>query len=105
MSFTRRDLWIAMALALLALLDVAALAPALDARAAALTFYDDGYYYFQIARNLARGAGFTFDGIHATNGFHPLWLLLQAPLFRLFGRRGAAAGGADPEAVLPPPPR
>ena len=59
--------------------------PRSTARAAALTFYDDGYYYFQIARNVARGAGFTFDGIHATNGFHPLWLLLQAPLFRIFG--------------------
>ena len=46
------------ALALLAFLGVAALAGALDARTAALTFYDDGYYYFQIARNGARGAGF-----------------------------------------------
>jgi hypothetical protein len=75
---------VSVALALLAFLDVASLAPVLDARAAALAFYDDGYYYFQIARNLARGGSFTFDGIHATNGFHPLWLLLQAPLFRLF---------------------
>jgi hypothetical protein len=73
------------ALALLAFLDVAVPAPALDRDLAAATFYDDGYYYFQIACNLARGAGFTFDGIHATNGFHPLWLLLQAPLFRVFG--------------------
>src|SRR4029450_1725379 len=72
------------ALALLAFVDVAALAPLSDARVAALTFYDDGYYYFQIARNAARGAGLTFDGIHATNGFRPLWLLLQVPLFRVF---------------------
>ena len=39
----------------------------------ALTF-DDAYYYFEIARNLADGAGSTFDGINETNGYHPLWL-------------------------------
>lgn len=37
---------------------------------------DDAFYYFQIARHLARGHGSTFDGIHLTNGYHPLWLLL-----------------------------
>lgn len=42
---------------------------------------DDGYYYFQIARNLARGAGSTFDGINPTNGYQPLWLILLVPLF------------------------
>lgn len=42
---------------------------------------DDGFYYFQVARNLASGAGFTFDGLNPTNGFHPLWLFLITPLF------------------------
>lgn len=42
---------------------------------------DDGFYYFQVARNLAAGQGFTFDGINPTNGFHPLWLFLITPLF------------------------
>ncbi len=42
---------------------------------------DDGFYYFQIARNLAAGHGFTFDGLSLTNGFHPLWLFLITPLF------------------------
>ena len=42
---------------------------------------DDGFYYFQVARNLASGLGFTFDGLNPTNGFHPLWLLLITPLF------------------------
>ena len=37
---------------------------------------DDSYYYLQIARHLAAGDGFTFDGLNPTNGFHPLWLLL-----------------------------
>jgi 4-amino-4-deoxy-L-arabinose transferase-like glycosyltransferase len=39
---------------------------------------DDAYYYFQIARNLVAGQGATFDGETATNGFHPLWLLIAA---------------------------
>jgi len=42
---------------------------------------DDGFYYFQVARNLAAGQGFTFDGLNPTNGFHPLWLFLITPLF------------------------
>jgi hypothetical protein len=33
---------------------------------------DDGFYYFQVARNLSSGHGFTFDGINPTNGFLPL---------------------------------
>jgi len=42
---------------------------------------DDAYYYFTIARNMLNGDGVTLDGIHANNGFHPLWLLLILPLF------------------------
>ena len=33
---------------------------------------DDMFYYLQIARNIARGAGATFDGETLTNGFHPV---------------------------------
>ncbi|MEZ5141768.1 MAG: hypothetical protein R2726_04510 [Acidimicrobiales bacterium] len=47
----------------------------------ALTF-DDAYYYFGIARNVAAGKGSTFDGINATNGYHPLWLALAVPVFK-----------------------
>jgi hypothetical protein len=43
---------------------------------------EDGFYYFQIARNVAAGLGSTFDGVHATNGYHPLWLAVLVPLFR-----------------------
>lgn len=43
--------------------------------------YDDAYYYFEIARHIAAGAGSTFDGISQTNGYHPLWMLLILPLF------------------------
>jgi len=38
--------------------------------------YDDSFYYFTIARNIAHGLGSTFDQIHTTNGYHPLWLLI-----------------------------
>jgi hypothetical protein len=45
---------------------------------------DDGYYYLQIAWHIAHGHGFTFDGIHLTNGFHPLWQLVLVPFFWFF---------------------
>lgn len=50
-------------------------------RAPALGTQDDGFYYYQIARNLARGAGSTFDGTNPTNGYQPLWLVLLVPIF------------------------
>ena len=44
---------------------------------ALLSFYqDDAFYYFQIARNIAAHHFSSFDGIHPTNGYHPLWMLL-----------------------------
>lgn len=46
---------------------------------------DDAFYYYQVAANIAHGAGATFDGISRTNGFHPLWLLLNIPVFALKG--------------------
>ncbi len=50
---------------------------------------DDAFYYFEIARNIVGGQGCTFDGIVATNGFHPLWMLCILPVFAL--------GKANPE--------
>jgi len=47
-------------------------------------FTDDAFYYAQIARNIVSGKGVTFDGLHETNGFHPLWLLLLLPIYTLF---------------------
>ncbi len=49
---------------------------------------DDAFYYFQIARNIVTGHGSTFDGIHATNGYHPLWLLILLPIFKFFSVGG-----------------
>ena len=40
----------------------------------------DTFYYLDIARNIGRHASFSFDGQHATNGFHPLWQLLTGAL-------------------------
>jgi hypothetical protein len=50
---------------------------------------DDMFYYLSIARSIAEGRGATADGENATNGFHPLWLLVLVPLFN-------ATGGGTP---------
>ncbi len=44
---------------------------------------DDAYYYFKVAQNITEGHGATFDGINATNGYHPLWMLINIPIFAL----------------------
>src|SRR5512135_943029 len=44
---------------------------------------DDAYYYFKVAQNISEGRGSTFDGLHPTNGYHPLWLLVCIPIFAL----------------------
>ena len=46
-------------------------------------FWDDGFYYLQIARNVADGVGSSMDGLNPTNGYHPLWLLGLVPIFWL----------------------
>src|SRR5512143_1347726 len=44
---------------------------------------DDAYYYFKVAQNISEGHGSTFDGMHPTNGYHPLWMLICIPIFAL----------------------
>ena len=44
---------------------------------------DDAYYYFKVAQNISVGLGSTFDGINLTNGYHPLWMLINIPIFAL----------------------
>ncbi len=39
---------------------------------------DDAFYQFAVARNLARGQGFTVDGVHAAAGVQVLWPVLLA---------------------------
>lgn len=48
-------------------------------------FIDDAFYYLLIARNFAETGVPTFDGIHATNGFHPLWMLMLAAMYKVAG--------------------
>jgi hypothetical protein len=50
-------------------------------------FEDDFFYYLVIARNLVHQGVSTFNGIQPTNGYHPLWLLINTLLYRIFGDR------------------
>lgn len=44
---------------------------------------DDAYYYFKVAQNISEGHGSTFDGTSLANGYHPLWLVVNIPIFAL----------------------
>lgn len=48
-------------------------------------FFDDFFYYIDVARNWTAGRGSTFFPNEPTNGYHPLWFLWLAALLRLFG--------------------
>ena len=60
--------------------------------------HDDAFYYFGVARRWSRQGFPTFDGIDATNGYHPLWQWLLSVWSRAisdpgsFARTGAAFG-------------
>ena len=49
---------------------------------------DDAFYYYETAQRFALGQGITFDGLHAANGFHPLWFFFSAVAFTFV--RGSA---------------
>ena len=53
-------------------------------------FADDSYFYLQVAWNFARGMGSTFNQVMPTNGYHPLWMLVCAAVFRVVPERGLA---------------
>jgi hypothetical protein len=53
--------------------------------------HDDTYLALRVAQGWAEHGFPTFDGLHRTNGFHPLWGLLLAGLARVF---------SDPLALL-----
>lgn len=61
------------------------------------TWSDDFYYYLKTAMNVVAGKGSTFDGSIATNGYHPLWMLL---LIALVGVTGSGLGALAPLAVI-----
>ncbi len=52
-------------------------------------FEDDFFYYVVVARNVVHHGVSTFNGVQPTNGYHPLWLLINALLYRIFGDREA----------------
>ncbi len=52
---------------------------------------EDAYYTLTVARNIARGVGFSVDGHTLTNGFQPLWAIVTAPIFMLAGSSNEAA--------------
>lgn len=45
---------------------------------------DDAFYYYVIAHNILEHGHSSFDNIHATNGYHPLWQALCLPIFYYF---------------------
>lgn len=48
----------------------------------------DSFYYHTVARNFAQSGVPSYDGIHPTNGFHPLWQGALAGLYWVCGRTG-----------------
>ena len=56
-------------------------------------FAEDSYFYFQVAWNFARGKGSTFNNIMPTNGYHPLWMLVCAAVFKVIPDKGRALVG------------
>ncbi len=44
----------------------------------------DSYHYLAIARKALESGIYTYDGVHVTNGFHPLWQYSARGLFTLF---------------------
>ncbi len=58
---------------------------------------DDFFYYAQVAQNLALHGRSTFDGIHLTNGYHPLWLLVLTLITKLTG----VGGVLNPSSIFP----
>jgi hypothetical protein len=53
--------------------------------------YEDAFYYFQTARNVALGNGSESSGGILHNGYHPLWMLACTPFFKI----------ASPDPYLP----
>ncbi len=52
-----------------------------SSRALVSRVFDDTFYFLKIAQNATSGGRASFDGIHSTNGFQPLWLLVLLPLY------------------------
>ena len=77
--FFIRALTVAVALALLALV----FRP--DGHVYDMPLTEDGYYALSVARNLAAGHGLSIDGVTLTNGFQPLFTIIEAGAFAMAG--------------------
>jgi hypothetical protein len=77
--FFIRALTVAVALALLALV----FRP--DGHVYDMPLTEDGYYSLSVARNLAVGHGLSIDGVNLTNGFQPLFTIIEAGAFAMAG--------------------
>ncbi len=60
-------------------------------------FADDSFFYLQVGRNFALGYGSTFNRLMPTNGYHPIWMLMCAAVYKIFPGR---AVGLHAVAVL-----
>ncbi|HBF34835.1 TPA: hypothetical protein DDW35_09765 [Candidatus Sumerlaeota bacterium] len=57
------------------------------------SLYEDSFYYYQVARNVAQGHGALAAGGIPSNGYHPLWMFVSAGFFRVFPSDLAAIRG------------
>jgi uncharacterized membrane protein YeaQ/YmgE (transglycosylase-associated protein family) len=46
---------------------------------------EDAFYALSVSRHVAIGDGITADGLTSTNGFQPLWVALNVPLYAIAG--------------------
>lgn len=46
--------------------------------------FEDAFYSLNIAKNIADGSGWTFDGVVPTNGFQPLYVFFMVPVYAVF---------------------
>ncbi|PJF26651.1 MAG: hypothetical protein CUN53_07040, partial [Phototrophicales bacterium] len=42
---------------------------------------DDAYYYFLTAKNIVRSGSASVDGLHPSNGWHPLWMAVNIAVY------------------------
>ena len=61
----------------------------------ATRFYDDFFYYLVPAERWVDGTGSTFFPGELTNGYHPLWFLCVAMLYRVAGGGAVFFGALD----------
>jgi hypothetical protein len=53
----------------------------------------DSYHYLAIARKANLSHLYTYDGVHVTNGFHPLWQYTIRGMFYVFGLQSHESQG------------